>query len=307
MDIVMIAGLKNGRSIYEFLKTKEDINLLAVFVLKDQYINKVSDFVAFDDIVDKDRLIKVDCINDHEKLIAELHPDYIIVVGWSQLISEGIIKSAKNSCIGFHPSQLPEDRGRSVLAWQMVEGYTRGCVSMFEIDTGVDSGRIIGQIEYSIEYEDTIREVLEKAYKCCLYLTEKYIFPYMEGKIIPIEQDEAKATYRRLRKFDDGLIDWNKNSQEIYNLVRAITIPYPVAITFLNGLEIRIVEAYEIECDKQFLTEPCGKIIHADNLGVAVKTGNGAILIKKIKIGNDIIDENRIKDFITLNDSFSTR
>ncbi len=76
-------------------------------------------------------LSKVDNINNYEEEISSLKPDLIVVVGQSQLISNKIINSANIGVIGFYPSKLLKDRGRSVLAWQIVEGYEKGCVSIF--------------------------------------------------------------------------------------------------------------------------------------------------------------------------------
>ena len=90
MDVVIIAGLTNGRMITEYLVNDINSRILKVYVLKDEYENKVSDFVKFDDIVDEKILCKIDNINNHEKEIINLKPDIIFVIGWSQLISKKI-------------------------------------------------------------------------------------------------------------------------------------------------------------------------------------------------------------------------
>lgn len=177
---------------------------------------------------------KIDNINNYEDEISNLNADIIFVVGWSQLISYKIINSAKIGVIGFHPSKLPKDRGRSVLAWQIAEGYEKGCVFMLWIDSGIDSGNLIGQKEYKIYYNDTIRDVLYNVYNLCLDLTETYYPLLLNGNKISILQNDQQATYRRKRVEEDGVIDWNKNSFEIYNLVRAITEPYPGAVSYYD-------------------------------------------------------------------------
>ena len=305
MNVVVVAGLKNGRYICEFLKKSSDVNLIKVFVMDDKHSSKISDFVFFDDIVDEDKLTKIDRINDYEVEIGELKPDYIVVVGWSQIISDRIIRSANKACIGFHPSKLPKDRGRSVLAWQIAEGYSRGCVTMFEIDVGVDTGGIIGQIEYAIEYEDTIKEVLGKAYDSCLSLMEKCFVPYTEGQILPTKQNEEVASSRRLRIYNDGIINWNKSSRDIYNLVRAITCPYPMAVTFINKTEVFVVKAFETECAERSANAPYGKVISTGENGIVVKAMNNAVLITKIKVEDKILEANEISDLVHLNDMFT--
>ena len=44
-------------------------------------------------------------------------------------------------------------------------------------------------------------------------------------------QDESQATYFGGRKPEDGRIDWTQTSAQIFNLIRAVTDPYPGAFT----------------------------------------------------------------------------
>lgn len=301
--IVLIAGLKNGRYIAEYFKNEKNTELARCYVLKDEKGKNVSDFLLFDDIVDAGRLTKVNNINDFEEEISIINPDYIFVVGWSQLISDKIIKSAKKGAIGFHPAKLPKDRGRSALAWQIAEGYKSGCVSMFFIDNGVDSGDIIGQEEYAIRYDDTIRNVLDNTYKICLNLTETYYPLLRKGLIEPVKQEAAKATYRRLRTQKDGVIDWNKTSYEIYNLIRAITLPYPGAVTCANGEVITVLSAEEVPLENDYSGCENGTIVEMRlDKGIVVKTRGNGILIKEIFIDGETVNISHLKDKFHLGD-----
>ena len=47
------------------------------------------------------------------------------------MINDKILRIPKYGVIGFHPSNLPKDRGRSVLAWQIEDGYPYTFLSMF--------------------------------------------------------------------------------------------------------------------------------------------------------------------------------
>ena len=64
-------------------------------------------------------------MNDYYLKIKEYKPDIIIVAGWSNIIEEKILEIPKFGVVGFHPSNLPKDRGRSVLAWQIEEGIKK--------------------------------------------------------------------------------------------------------------------------------------------------------------------------------------
>ena len=54
------------------------------------------------------------------------------------------------------------------------------------------------------------------------------IYPALRsGKAPKLPQDQRQASYFGGRRPEDGLIDWQKSAWEIYNLVRAVTHPYP--------------------------------------------------------------------------------
>lgn len=301
MKVILIGGLKNGKSIAKYLNNHKKTELLKVYVLKDELGKDVSDFVTFDDIIPAEKIIKVDKINNYEDEINNLNPDIIFVVGWSQLVSNKIIKSARIGVIGFHPAKLPKDRGRSVLAWQISEGYTQSAVSMIWIDTGIDSGNIIGQKDYLINYNDNIRDILNKVYDFCLELMETYYPLIIDGNRISIKQDNTKATYRRKRNKADGIINWNRNSSEIYNLIRAITEPYPGAISYYKNKEVLILNGYEYEINTIYKNELPGTILEFKlNEGMVVKTKEEGILIDKIKIDDKYIPKNELQKYFLL-------
>lgn len=303
MRVILIGGLKNGKIIAEYLNNNKKNELLKVYTLKDELGKCVSDFVSFDDSIPSEKLVKVDKVNDYEDEIDKLKPDIIFVVGWSQLVSDKIIKSAQIGVIGFHPAKLPKDRGRSVLAWQISEGYTEGCVSMIWIDSGIDSGNLIGQKKYSIYYNDTIRDVLDKVYNACLELTKIYYPFIISGDVISIKQDYTQATYRRKRTFKDGIINWNRNSIEIYNLVRAITEPYPGAVSYYNEKEFIVLNAHESDVDSIYEDKLPGTILEFKlNKGMLVKSKDTAILIDKIKIDDKYISKNEFQKHFLLGD-----
>ncbi|WP_027624879.1 methionyl-tRNA formyltransferase [Clostridium lundense] len=303
MKVVIIGGLNSGRRITEYLNNDNNTELLKVYVLKDDIGNQYSDFVTFDDIVSPEQLVKVDNINKYSEEINQLQPDIIFVVGWSQLINDKIINSAKIGVIGFHPSKLPKDRGRSVLAWQIAEGYKVGCVSMFWIDSGVDSGNIIAQKEFKIDYEYTIREVLDKVYDICVELVRIYYPVIMNGNIISISQDTKLATYRTKRGKKDGIINWKDSSTNIYNLIRAITFPYPGASTFYKGNELIVLEAKEKKCHDIYKNAIPGTILFIEhNKGIGIKTKDNIILIKKIMYKENGIMLEKVENSLKIGD-----
>jgi len=58
-------------------------------------------------------------------------------------------------------------------------------------------------------------------------------------------QDESQATYFGGRKPEDGRIDWTQPSRRIFNLIRAVTDPYPGAFTDIGPSRLMVWWAEE--------------------------------------------------------------
>ena len=164
LKVFFIGGLTNGKIVYDYLKKNRYVNLCGVVTYPDDF--KGARFVAFPD---DPNIIKTGSSKEEVSLIKSLAPDLIIVAGWSELIPEEILGIPKMGVIGFHPAKLPMDRGRSVLAWQIEDGYTETALTMFKYTDYPDGGDIIGQDIIKIEKEDYISDILDKVDAFCLF------------------------------------------------------------------------------------------------------------------------------------------
>jgi methionyl-tRNA formyltransferase len=61
-----------------------------------------------------------------------------------------------------------------------------------------------------------------------------------KGRIPKKPQDLSKGSYFGGRRPEDGKISWVMSSQEIYNLIRGVTRPYPGAFGMLGDHQVII-------------------------------------------------------------------
>ena len=66
------------------------------------------------------------------------------------------------------------------------------------------------------------------------------IKPLLAGKAQLRENDLSKGSYFGGRQPEDGRIDWRKSAQEIHDLVRAVTAPWPGAFGDTSEGPLRI-------------------------------------------------------------------
>ena len=188
--------------------------------------------MPLDNIVPSKLLTKVEHINYHKKEIVEINPDFIFVVGWSQLIDKEIVNASKKGTVSFHTSKLAKDRVRSTIAWQIAEGNTETALTMFYLSEGIDNGDIIAQEIIKIEQNDYVKDIMYKIKKSTFNILKAHFPLLIKGKALRIKQDEKQVSYRRLRNPNqDCFINWNQNTKNICNHILAVSYPYLKAWT----------------------------------------------------------------------------
>lgn len=184
-------------------------------------------------------------LGSYKDIIQEISPDIILVLGWYYIVPKEIRNIPKYGACGIHASLLPKYAGWAPLVWAMINGEEETGVTFFQFDDSVDGGDIIAQERFSINYEDTIKEVYEKATKKSAEILVKTL-PILSN-IQFIKQDKSKLEIWDKRTPDDGELDLSKSSEEIYNFIRAQSSPYPGAfIRTKDGKKI-IIEKARIE------------------------------------------------------------
>lgn len=230
--IVLIAGLEEGRGVAKFLLSNSDVEVAGVFVIDEKYSSGIAGFKKFDDIVDKNILHKIRNIKDHIEDLNQIRPDLIFVVGISQIIPKAVLDIPPLGTIGFHSAILPGRRGCSPIIWAIIEGLKETGVTMFYMNDVIDGGDIIGTQSFSIDTEDNASDVLKKADNATINLTKKYLPLLLSGKAPRKEHNLLESLYTPKRTPADGEIDWSKSAEEIYNKIRALAPPYPMAHSF---------------------------------------------------------------------------
>lgn len=175
--------------------------------------------------------------------IVEYQPELCIVVGWYWVLKPDLLNLVPHGWLGIHASLLPKYRGGAPLVWAIINGEEKTGLSLFYFDEGMDTGDIVAQKEVSIEFEDTIADVLAKVEARSLEIVKENYPLLLSGNAVRLKQDHTQATYVALRQPSDGKIDWNQPAQLNNNFIRAQTHPYPGAFCYLDEKMIRIWSA----------------------------------------------------------------
>ena len=185
-----------------------------------------------------------------EKLISfanSLEPDFIVVVGWYHMITSNYFEIAP--CYGLHASLLPKYCGGAPLVWTLINGERKAGISLFQLDSGVDSGDIVGQEEVLVSENETIKTLYQKIELKGLDLIEKFVRDASLNQLKLKPQDHSKRTVYPQRSPKDGLIDWSWTSTAIDRFIRAQTKPYPGAFTIYNNQKYVIYKSEIVSID----------------------------------------------------------
>jgi UDP-4-amino-4-deoxy-L-arabinose formyltransferase/UDP-glucuronic acid dehydrogenase (UDP-4-keto-hexauronic acid decarboxylating) len=158
-----------------------------------------------------------------------------------------------------------------------------------------DAGDIVGQKAVVIDFSDTAKTLYDKLCRAAKELLDE-LLPLIKSNQIPRrKQNLAEGSYYGGRRPEDGRIDWNKSAQDIYNLIRAVTKPYPGAFALLDNDEKVIVWWAEPIVSKEVVIP--GKLI-ITNKEVLVQTGKNAIKLLDIEVKEKRLRGEKISNYL---------
>jgi len=229
-------------------------------------------------------LVHTENVNSEQTLnvVRKLDPELVFVVGWSQLVHEPFIASAREGVFGMHPTLLPRHRGRAPIPWAILSGLARTGVTLFEIvDATADSGAIVGQTVVEIARDETATTLFEKLAAAHLELVREFVPQLLQRAAPRIRQDARRASTWPKRTPADGIIDWETRAPYLYDWVRAQTRPYPGAFTFLGDEKVVVWRARPVELEE---TVPAGTIVSELPEGPVVACGDGGLLLEEVEV-----------------------
>jgi len=218
-----------------------------------------------------------------EKFIEELKKidaDIFLVVAFSILPKE-VFEIPKHGTYNIHAALLPEFRGPAPIHRAIENGATKTGVSVFRIDSGVDTGDIVLQKECEILPDDTTPTLYEKlsvlGAECFLEAVEKI----ETGKVEYKTQDKTKVTKAPLLRKEEAIINWQNSAIQIANKIRAFK-PFPSTITTLSGEQITIEKA-NVGAGSACPTAQIGEIVTINKNEINTQTGDGILSITELK------------------------
>lgn len=210
-----------------------------------------------------------------------LAPDVIYAFYYRFMIPEEILNSARVGAFNLHTSMLPKYRGRAPINWMLVNGEREAGVTLHRMVKAADAGDIVAQRACAIGDHDTALTLYRKLVPIGAEIVRQYHPQIVAGTAPRIAQDLSKGSYFGRRRPADGRIDWRWPARRIFNLVRAVTHPYPGAFCFAVGRKLFIWEA-RIAAETGVRGAP-GEIITRRG-GLEIAAGQGSLVVTRAQL-----------------------
>jgi methionyl-tRNA formyltransferase len=250
---------------------------------------------------DIDYLTDVDVNSDHFfKTVKSYECDILVSMSFNQIFRKRIIDSTEIGIINCHAGKLPFYRGRNILNWALINDEKEFGITVHFVDEGIDTGDIILQRVYPITDIDTYATLLVKAHVNCAKILADSLKEICSRTFSRIDQKHIHPVgfYCGIRSEGDEIIDWNSTSREIFNFIRSICSPGPMARAYLNGNLVKINSSRLIDKAPVYKNTP-GQLISKTKDGFLVKTGDSYIEMLeyqtegKIRVGDKFKPTNK--------------
>jgi methionyl-tRNA formyltransferase len=224
--------------------------------------------------------------------IAALKPDLILSVYYRNMIGTKILDLPPLGAWNMHGSLLPGYRGRAPINWAVLHGEPRLGMTLHRMVKSADAGAIVDQEGVDIGPRDTAEQAFRKVMPCARRVLARQIDALLAGTVKETPQDESKVTYFGGRKPEDGRINWSQTSKQIFNLIRAVTDPYPGAFTDVGPARLMVWWAETDSPATRGKKGVPGEVLSLAPLVVA--TADGALELTKIEWRNTTAPELRV-------------
>jgi methionyl-tRNA formyltransferase len=219
-----------------------------------------------------------DSLKDHAWVdkIRALRPDLILSMYYRNMIPTRLLDLAPLGAFNMHGSYLPRYRGRAPLNWAIIHGEDHTGVSLHVMVKEADAGDLVDQEKIPIGPDEPAGAVLPRVRAAAVSVLSRQLDALLAGHAPRTPQNHALATYFGKRTPEDGRLDWNRPAREVFNLIRAVSRPFPGAFSDVSrqGQISRLVVWWGRVIPGPNPTLPPGYIAKLNPLTISCGDGN---------------------------------
>lgn len=244
-------------------------------------------------------------LKDHIEDFKKIDCDIFVTASYGKILPKELLDI--KMCINVHPSMLPKYRGATPIQSALLFGDKTTGVTIMKTAVGMDDGDIILQKEVKIEEDEDYLSLMPRLGEIGGRLLLESLEKIEKGEAIFQKQDDLKATYVRLIKKEDGLLNFNDNAENLVNKVRAF-VEFPVAFFFIDDERVKVykaeaVDGFENLKPGEIFTSKKEFVVKAKDRGFKIlkcQVAGGKVLNVQDFLNGHKVDEKKVNDAVRL-------
>jgi methionyl-tRNA formyltransferase len=156
-----------------------------------------------------------------------------IVASYGKILPDQLLSIPKHGVLNVHPSLLPQYRGPSPIESALLDGVDEIGLSIMKLDKDMDHGPILVQNVFKPEKEATALMLEVTCGQLGGELLSQVLPHYINGTLIPKEQDHTLATFCKKITKEQGEVTLSTSTEELRKKYRALT-PWPGLYFFIT-------------------------------------------------------------------------
>jgi methionyl-tRNA formyltransferase len=209
--------------------------------------------------------------------VAALAPDALVVAAYGLIIPDSLLAIPRLGPWNVHPSLLPRWRGPAPIHRTIWAGDTETGVTIIRVTSRVDAGPMALYERTPVDGSEDRGALERRLATIGASLMVRSLDEMERGTLGTTEQDESRATYAGVFAPEEAAISWDRPSDAIDRLVRAL-LPAPGAHFPFRGSRVKVLAASPDTAQD----EP-GRLVRREEEGAwTVACGKGGLRMRMV-------------------------
>ncbi len=220
--------------------------------------------------------------------VQALAPDVSVVVAYGCILPKAVIDLPPLGTLNIHGSILPVLRGAAPIQAAILAGFDETGITIMQMVPALDAGDMLHILRTPIASDETYGELHDRLSELGAQAIVQALALIDAGVSQPIKQDDAQSTYAPKIEREMGRLDFAQSAVQVARVTRAFD-PRPGAFAPLNGVDVKCFGAQVVgdggddALDEPTRAAPPGTVRLADDLGLLVRCGIGAVRFREVQ------------------------
>lgn len=225
---------------------------------------------------------------DAHKAITEANADIGVVVAYGSFLSAETLSLLPNGWVNLHFSLLPKYRGAAPVQHAILNGERETGVSVFQIDSTMDGGRVYLQVPTTIEPSETTERLLQRLTSLGVSALVEVIPQIVSGIAKSEPQDDSKKSFAPKISREQARINWSSSATEVESLICAMNSE-PMAWTEFGGTSLRVPSGTALLASDDIQPQAGEVVLNGDQVQVQCAFGSRLVLSEVQPAGKTIM------------------